>query len=82
MEYCQECGFCYNCDEKYSPSHKGKEQKLFQMDVTAPMLTPNSSHGEETHPQFHISARDIHSNSNSARPMGTFFHFEIKIQKL
>jgi hypothetical protein len=26
---CQLKGLCYNCDEKYFPRHKCKEQKLF-----------------------------------------------------
>jgi hypothetical protein len=29
MEECQLKGLCYNCDEKYFPRHKCKEQKLF-----------------------------------------------------
>jgi len=27
-------GLCYYCDEKYSPRHKCKEPKLFQIDAT------------------------------------------------
>eukprot|EP00253_Pinus_taeda_P028285 PITA_28285 len=27
-------GLCYYCDEKYSPGHKSKEPKFFQMDAT------------------------------------------------
>ena len=27
-------GLCYYCDEKYSPSHKCKEPKFFQIDAT------------------------------------------------
>lgn len=26
-------GLCYNCDDKYSPRHKCKEPKFFQIDV-------------------------------------------------
>jgi hypothetical protein len=29
MVECQLKGLCYNCDEKYFPGHKCKEQKLF-----------------------------------------------------
>ncbi|KAK0572834.1 hypothetical protein LWI29_037947 [Acer saccharum] len=29
----QEKGLCYNCDEKYSPSHKCKMQKIFLLDA-------------------------------------------------
>jgi hypothetical protein len=29
MDECQLKGLCYNCDEKYFPGHKCKEQKLF-----------------------------------------------------
>jgi hypothetical protein len=28
-------GFCYYCDEKYSPGHKCREQKFFQIDASA-----------------------------------------------
>ena len=34
MENHQKRGLCYNCDEKYSPDHKCKEQKLFHINVT------------------------------------------------
>ena len=29
MDECQLKGLCYNCDEKYFPGHKCKEQNLF-----------------------------------------------------
>jgi hypothetical protein len=29
MAECQLKGLCYNCDDKYFPGHKCKEQKLF-----------------------------------------------------
>jgi hypothetical protein len=29
MDECQLKGLCYNCDDKYFPGHKYKEQKLF-----------------------------------------------------
>ena len=40
-------GLCYNCDEKYFPSHKCKEQKLFmaisediwEEDVETPLVS-------------------------------------------
>eukprot|EP00253_Pinus_taeda_P020872 PITA_20872 len=36
-------GLCYYCDEKYSPRHKCKEQKFFQIDAT------DHSSSEEAH---------------------------------
>jgi hypothetical protein len=35
----QRHGLCYNCDEKYAPSHRCKEYKLFQIDMTTLALT-------------------------------------------
>ena len=38
-------GICYNCDEKYFPWHKCKEQKLFMAiseDVTIPLVEESS----------------------------------------
>jgi hypothetical protein len=31
MNECQLKGLCYNCDDKYFPRHKCKEQKLFMV---------------------------------------------------
>ena len=41
MEDFQKRGLCYDCDEKYSPSQKCKEHKLFHIDVSS------STHSEE-----------------------------------
>jgi hypothetical protein len=34
MEERRKQGLCYYCDEKYSPWHKCREQKFFQIDVS------------------------------------------------
>jgi histone acetyltransferase (RNA polymerase elongator complex component) len=34
VERCKK-GLCYYCDEKYSPGHKCREQKFFQIDASA-----------------------------------------------
>jgi hypothetical protein len=47
MDECQLKGLCYNCDEKYFPSHKCKEQNLFmaipedisEEDVETPLVS-------------------------------------------
>jgi hypothetical protein len=47
IDECQLKGLCYNCDEKYFPSHKCKEQNLFmaisedilEEDVEAPLVS-------------------------------------------
>jgi hypothetical protein len=57
MAECQLKGLCYNCDEKYFPSHKCKEQNLFmaisediqEEDVDTP-LVPESLEIFDTNP--------------------------------
>jgi hypothetical protein len=39
MENRQRRGLRYNCDEKYAPVHRCKEQKLFQIDMITPTPT-------------------------------------------
>jgi hypothetical protein len=47
MVECQLKGLCYNCDDKYFPSHKCKEQKIFmaiseeisEEDVETPLVS-------------------------------------------
>jgi hypothetical protein len=47
MDECQFKGLCYNCDDKYFPGHKCKEQKLFmaisehisEEDIETPLLS-------------------------------------------
>jgi hypothetical protein len=47
MDECQLKGLCYNCDEKYFPGHKCKEQNIFMAisedvskeDVEAPLVS-------------------------------------------
>jgi hypothetical protein len=47
MDECQIKGLCYNCDDKYFPGHKCKEQNLFmaisedvlEEDVEAPLVS-------------------------------------------
>jgi hypothetical protein len=44
-------GLCYNCDEKYTPGKKCKEQNLFHMDVTTTLSEETNitnSHEAET----------------------------------
>ena len=43
MEDCQRRGLYYNCDEKYAPDHRCKEQKLFQIDMTTQALTEDTT---------------------------------------
>jgi hypothetical protein len=47
MVECQRKGLCYNCDDKYFPGHKCKEQNIFMAisgdvskeDVEAPLVS-------------------------------------------
>ena len=47
MDECQLKGLCYNCDEKYFPGHKCKEENIFmaisedvsEEDVEAPIVS-------------------------------------------
>ena len=56
-------GLCYYCDEKYSPRHKFKEPKFFQIDVTdhnsseeAPSLGRPEDEVEETQQDNELTA--------------------------
>jgi len=40
MEECKKKGVCYNFDEKFTPSHSCATQKLYILDVDAPMEPP------------------------------------------
>jgi len=58
MVECQLKGLCYNCDEKYFPGHKCKEQKIFmaisedilKKDVETPFVSESPESIDITHP--------------------------------
>jgi hypothetical protein len=58
MVECQLKGLCYNCDEKYSPGHKCKEQKIFmaisedisEEDVETPLVSESPKTTDITPP--------------------------------
>jgi hypothetical protein len=73
MDEFQLKGLCYNCDEKYFPSHKCKEQKLFmaiskdisEEDIETPLMskppeTPNiTPHSDPPKVEPVISLNDL-----------------------
>jgi hypothetical protein len=54
-------GLCYYCDEKYSPGHKCREQKFFQIDASTSspyedIPSDEAPDLEEAHPSDHVEA--------------------------
>jgi hypothetical protein len=58
MAECQLKGFCYNCDDKYFPGHKCKEQNIFMAiskdflkeDVETPLVSESPETTDITPP--------------------------------
>jgi len=46
-------GLCYYCDEKYSPGHKCREEKFFQIDASA---SSEDILSDEAPPSNHVEA--------------------------
>jgi hypothetical protein len=89
MDECQLKGLCYNCDEKYFPGHKCKEQNIFMAIViteissahgyknSASLNSNEVIHGLELIPQHSKRSKTIQSSEklkSSLRTLGARVH--------
>jgi hypothetical protein len=67
MDECQLKGLCYNCDDKYFPGHKCKEQNIFMViskdiseeDVETPLMSESPETTDITSPSDPLEVEPV-----------------------